>query len=295
MSTQKISTPIPSQSERPRPSRLPTDNATPTTAAETDAFDVARVVAGVTVSRLVREMRVPLDHIISLSSKLSLDPGMSGNHGAQLARIRRHAEHQRQVLNDLLELDVLERQSWPVLAEQTAVLPELQSTLEMVQRDAEQKGVRLRLHVAEPLPLSVRVDRLRLRQALLKLLLVAIRNTENGEVRLSTRATPDQRPDCVRLRFDVEGRQDLPASGGRFRRRGSDRTRPVPLRPPVAAGLSLEVCEGLLNLLGSRLERALRPDCTSAFQFELRVHLTTACGGTGVGTADDRLGTTQHG
>lgn len=256
---------------------------------------VERVVAGVTVSRLVREMRMPLDHIISLSSKLSLDPALSGSHAAQLARIRRHAEHQRQVLNDLLELDVLERQSWPVLAEQTAVLPELQSTLEMVQRDAEQKGVRLRLHVAEPMPSSVRVDRLRLRQTLLKLLLVAIRNTENGEVRLSTKAAPDHRPDCVRLWFDIEGRQELPASGGRFHRRGSDRGRSVPPRPPVAAGLSLEVCEGLLNLLGSRLERALRPDCTSAFQFELRVHLTTACGGTGVGTADDRLGTTQHG
>ncbi|HYC01888.1 MAG TPA: ATP-binding protein [Azospirillaceae bacterium] len=134
---------------------------------------------------------------------------------------------------------------------------------------AAEKGLALRLEIADTVPEEVEADPLRLGQIVANLLANAVKFTEAGEVVLSVAA---ERPSARRLRLDMAVRdtgigidpERLEGITGAFVQGGPDIRRRF-----GGSGMGLAIGCRLLELMDSRLEIESAPGRGSVFRFSL--------------------------
>jgi CheY-like chemotaxis protein len=88
------------------------------------------------------------------------------------------------IVNDILDLSKIEARQMSLELTDGNLLDLARKAVAVVQKSADQKRLLLKLTFASTMPLSVKVDPLRVRQVLVNLLSNAIKFTEQGEVEL---------------------------------------------------------------------------------------------------------------
>jgi PAS domain S-box-containing protein len=152
------------------------------------------------VANMSHEIRTPMNAIIGLTHLIARDT-QDNVQGERLRKVDAAARHLLQVINDILDLSKIE--AGKLTLEQTEFVRDdlMKRVLDMVAAAAAAKGLELILDI-DHVPERLHGDPRHLAQALINLLMNAVKFTERGWVRLRADllATDGER---VHLRFEV--------------------------------------------------------------------------------------------
>jgi PAS domain S-box-containing protein len=230
---------------------------------EAEASARARTTFLTTMSH---ELRTPLNSVIVLAGLLA-DSELSGAQQDMLRRMRLASDNLLELINDVLEFSRL-RAGHVELDRKSFDLPVwLEDTLDIVAPRATEKGLELRLAIADDVPRTLSADQGRLRQVLLNLLANAVKFTTAGFVEVEVRAVA-----VVAGRWEYtcavrdSGRGIKPEDAAKlfeeFRQADSGIAREF-----GGTGLGLAICKRLCDLLGGRIwvEQSDTPGATVMF------------------------------
>lgn len=146
-----------------------------------DAAEKANQLKDEFLATLSHELRNPLNVILGYSELLLRMPEIErSSRLAQMAEaLRRNAQSQSQLINDLLDLSRLQRGKISLNQETVSLAAIIDSAVETVRADASLKGIDIRLLGSDQL-LLVDGDRLRLQQIAWNLLNNAVKFTPHG-------------------------------------------------------------------------------------------------------------------
>ncbi|MFT6310705.1 MAG: CheY-like chemotaxis protein/two-component sensor histidine kinase [Porticoccus sp.] len=130
------------------------------------------------------ELRTPLNGVLGYSQLLQRDENIQAGQRETLSAIESCGQHLLELINDVLDLERIERGLLEVDI-QACVLPQLlQRVVDVVQPRANEKGLLFRVN-QEDIPQIICTDAMKLRQVLINLLGNAIKFTDHGSVTLS--------------------------------------------------------------------------------------------------------------
>ncbi|HEU4325721.1 MAG TPA: hybrid sensor histidine kinase/response regulator [Roseiflexaceae bacterium] len=173
------------------------------------------------VANVSHELRTPLNLIVGFSEVIATSPEsygvpLPGPYRSDLNAIYRSAQHLLALVDDVLDLARIEAGKITLVREEVELTGLVADVADTMRDYINAKGLELRLHVDPDLP-RLRIDRLRIRQVLLNLLVNAARFTERGYLAIGAVREGDR----VVLRVSDTGRgipaQDLPMIFEEFR------------------------------------------------------------------------------
>ena len=146
-----------------------------------DAAEKANQLKDEFLATLSHELRNPLNVILGYSELLLRMPEIerSARLGQMAEALRRNAQSQSQLINDLLDLSRLQRGKISLNHETVSLAAIIDSAVETVRADASSKGIDIRLNDNDHL-LLVDGDRLRLQQIAWNVLNNAVKFTPHG-------------------------------------------------------------------------------------------------------------------
>ncbi len=215
------------------------------------------------LANVSHELRTPLNAIIGYADLLTeqADERNLADFSQDLGRIRRAAEHQLTLVNDVLDLAKVEAGRLDVTVSPVALAPFLTDLVATVEPMVRRNGNRLEAAGVEGAG-TIRTDPTRLRQILLNLLSNAARHTSNGVVRLEALRDGTDAVFLVRDTGVGMSPEDLAALFQAFSQVGSVDAR-------GGTGLGLEISRRLARLLGGDLTVESAPAHGSTFTLRL--------------------------
>jgi len=246
-------------------------------ARRTRQLDEAREVAETAnraksafLANMSHEIRTPMNTIVGLTHLLrrgSTTPAQE----TQLAKIESAAGHLVLIINDVLDISKIE--AGKMVLEETdfhlGIL--LDNVYSLVAEQARSKGLAVEVH-ADELPLWLRGDATRVRQALLNFAGNAVKFTDTGFVALRAQVVEDQ-GDEILIRFEVEdtGIGIEPEQQAHlfkaFEQADASTTRKY-----GGTGLGLAISQRLARLMGGDAGVRSVPGEGSTFWFTARLH-----------------------
>ena len=220
-----------------------------------------RYVAGMT-----HELRTPLNSIMGYVQILLKDEPPAGSKRGPLTTIQRSGEHLIGLIDGLLDLARIEAGRLRLDPAPMPLLDFLDDVVDMVQPQAEAKGLVFRLETRGRVPAWVHADARRLRQILLNLCSNAVRFTERGQITLRLDARREV------LRFEVLDTgigiapQDLERIFLPFERGSAGRRSSEP-----GTGLGLTITHLLTELMGGEL--SVQSTLGQGSTFSVRLYL----------------------
>jgi signal transduction histidine kinase/CheY-like chemotaxis protein len=159
------------------------------------AADSARLAKEQFVTNVSHELRTPLNMIIGFSEMILNDPESYGADVpsallADLAIIRRNADHLSDLIDDVLDLSQIEADQMALTREQVSIQEVIQAASDAVRPLFQSKRLFLDMELEGDIP-PVYCDRTRIREVLLNLLSNAGRFTESGGVTIRARQKQD--------------------------------------------------------------------------------------------------------
>ena len=215
--------------------------------AETAMEDKSRFVAMVS-----HEIRTPLTTLLNGVALLS-DSHLAPAQRSLLDLAQRAGDALLGLVNDILEMSRMEAGQLSLHLSEFALHPQLMGVLDMFRTQARDRGIRLRLQIADGVPATLTTDPSRLRQVLINLLSNATKFSDPGEVVLEVSTTLGVRksePGNRRLRISVRDPGPVIDVVDRVRlfqpfarlEHGSHKMQP-------GTGLGLAICQRLASLL----------------------------------------------
>ncbi len=174
------------------------------------------------VTNVSHELRTPLNLIVGFSEMMLTAPEsydgvqVPGPYRSDLNVIHHNAQHLLALVDDVLDLARIEAGRLGLVKEEADIAALVAVATGMVRDYIAAKGLELHLRLAPNLP-RIWIDRLRIRQVLLNLLVNAARFTERGSITLEVRQEEDE----ILVSVSDTGRgipeQDLPKIFQEFR------------------------------------------------------------------------------
>jgi signal transduction histidine kinase len=217
------------------------------------------------ISTVSHELRTPLTSIRSYSEMLLDRDDDPAARKEFLEIINAESERLTRLLNEVLDLTTIDsgQAVWNVARFHLA--PLVRESARLYAPLARERSLSLELDLGEPLPL-VASDPDRMRQVINNLLDNAIKFTEQGRIRLATRAVDGE----VRLLVADSGqgipREDLERIFDRFHQGGTTRS-----GKPRGIGLGLSICSEIVRRSGGRIWAESMPGQGSTFVVALPV------------------------
>ncbi len=165
------------------------------------ASDAANLAKSAFLANMSHEIRTPLNAVIGLTHLQRLEP-LSPGQRSRLDKIDAAAQHLLAIISDILDLSKIEAGQMQLEQVDFALPALLEGVRAMVAGSAAAKGLALQLE-ADAMPLWLRGDPTRLRQALLNFSGNAVKFTQQGQVTLRARLLGSS-DNGVRLRFEVQ-------------------------------------------------------------------------------------------
>ena len=227
------------------------------------------------LSHVVHELRTPIGGVMGLSSLLLMS-NLDDQQRRYATALQSSARTLLQLANDVLDLAKIESGSFALHEEPLALRPWLDEVLAPYKALGELQGVAVLASVQEPLPPTVQVDPLRLRQVLSNLLSNALKFTRSGRVlvRLAARPQPGQArgPAPWQLTLAVEDTgvgMTAAALEGLFQEFQQADNQLAD--GPGGTGLGLALCKQLVQRMGGEIGVSSRPGEGSTFWFTVAV------------------------
>lgn len=149
------------------------------------------------VTYVSHEMRTPLNLILGFSEAILTSPEsygsapLPGPYRADVNKINQNANHLLALVEDVIDLSRANVNRIPLTREKVDIHGLVNEAVEMVREYIETKGLALQVQLDPGLDILM-IDRLRIRQVLLNLLVNAARFTSSGWIRVEGRLEPDR-------------------------------------------------------------------------------------------------------
>jgi signal transduction histidine kinase/DNA-binding NarL/FixJ family response regulator len=216
------------------------------TRAEAATKAMSRFVAIVS-----HEIRPPLNVLLNSLSLLA-DSGMAATQQALIDMAHQSGDALMALINDVLDMSRIEVGQLALRPSRFALRPLIESAIEMFGAQAAERGIALRLAIAQGVPDELYEDSGRLRQVLINLLSNAVKFAVAGEVRVI--AEHRQERDKRRVYLAVCHRGPVIPAAGRARlfepfsrlEDGGDTA-------PLGTGLGLTICRHLVVRMGGEI------------------------------------------
>ncbi len=141
------------------------------------------------LANMSHEIRTPLNGVIGFTELLQNTP-LSFIQEQYVANANASGRTLLQILNDVLDFSKIEAGKLELETVETDLLDLLRQSVNVVAYGAEEKGLKVRLHLGVGVPRYIMTDPVRLKQVLGNLLSNAVKFTEKGEVVLGVRFFP---------------------------------------------------------------------------------------------------------
>jgi signal transduction histidine kinase/CheY-like chemotaxis protein len=220
-------------------------------------------------TNLSHELRTPLNIVLGLTELMYHNPHIYGLREwssellQDLAQLQRAARYLLQLVDDVVDLARVDALAMPLKREWVAIGDVIRDALESVATLAKSKGLEVRMHVHDGIPL-VLVDPLRIKQVLFNLLSNAVRFTEKGEVVVSARHAGD----CAEVSVSDTGRGMSPVELERVFDEFYQVGRPKD-GPDAGKGLGLAIAKRFVQLHGGRIWAQSEVGKGSVFSFTI--------------------------
>lgn len=238
------------------------------------AAEAAAMAKGEFLATMSHEIRTPLNGVVPMLDLL-MHANLAPEHKELVRTAYASSQQLLRIVDDILDYSKLEADR--LVLESTAFnLRELlEAVLEMMERPAETKGLRLHLQIDSNVRLPVRADPVRLRQVLTNLVSNAIKFTDRGTVTVVVRRMSESAAQH-RVRFEVRdtGIGIEPEAQARLFQAFSQADAST-TRLYGGTGLGLAICKRIVELMGGRIGVNSQPRQGAAFWFEvplLKVH-----------------------
>ena len=234
------------------------------------AAEAAALAKGEFLATMSHEIRTPLNGVVPMLDLLLHAP-LAPDHKELVRTAYTSSQQLLRIVDDILDYSKLEADR--LVLESTAFnLRELLGTvLEMMERPAEAKGLRLHLQIDSNVRLPVRADPVRLRQVLTNLVGNAIKFTERGTVTVVVRKLGETAAQH-QLRFEVRDTGigiDADAQARLFQ--AFSQADASTTRLYGGTGLGLAICKRIVELMGGRIGVDSEPRRGATFWFEVPV------------------------
>ena len=195
------------------------------------------------------EIRTPLNALLSTLTLLA-DGGLAPPQQALLAMARQSGDALLGLINDILEMSRMEAGQLSLRPSVFDLRTLLDSLIDMFHSQAADRGITLRLAVADDLPSELYADPGRVRQVLINLLSNAVKFGQAGIVGVLARQEHDLSGRAL-LHIAVRDRGPVIEADGRARLfRPFSRLDQPGGEEPLGSGLGLAICRQLASLMG---------------------------------------------
>ncbi|KSB87341.1 hypothetical protein AS593_05340 [Caulobacter vibrioides] len=238
-------------------------------ASARDAAEEANHAKAEFLANMSHELRTPLNGVIGFSRLLAESPHLAAEDRRRAERVRGAGEALNALINDILDFSKLEARAVTLESAPFALKEMLVETTAMVEPQADEHQVDLRM--VGDLDGWYAGDRHRLRQILLNLLSNAVKFTRHGSVTTAVEIL-SQAEDRAALRISVvdQGVGIAPDKLDRLFKRFSQTDSSI-TRTFGGTGLGLAISRELVELMGGRIwvESELGEGSTFAFEIDL--------------------------
>ncbi len=166
-----------------------------------DAAEAASRAKSAFLANMSHEIRTPMNAIIGLTHLLRRS-GPTPEQAERLGKVEAAATHLLSIINDILDISKIEAGRLEIEHTDFALESILDHVRSLIADQAKAKGVAIEENT-DDVPLWLRGDPTRLRQALLNYASNAIKFTENGSVALRARLLEEQDGEVL-VRFEVQ-------------------------------------------------------------------------------------------
>ncbi len=215
-----------------------------------DRAEAADRIKSAFLATMSHELRTPLNSIIGFTGILlqGLAGPLNEEQQKQLRMVQNSSRHLLALINDVLDISKIEAGQLSLSFSCFELRPSIQKMAELVSPLAEQKGLELRLEIADDIA-SVTSDQRRLEQIILNLLNNAVKFTEQGHVQISCRTDNEQyllsvsdsgigiKPEEIAGLFQPFHQIDTGLS-----------------RKHEGTGLGLSICKKLIEMMGGAID-----------------------------------------
>ncbi|MDR6674142.1 ATP-binding protein [Xanthomonas sp. 1678] len=232
------------------------------------AAEAAVMAKGEFLATMSHEIRTPLNGIIPMLELIAR--GQLGTEQREMLRAANDSSLQLlRIVDDILDYSKLEANRLELEITSFNLRELLDGMLQLMQRAAEAKGLRVALQLDPAVRLPVRGDPLRLRQVLSNLIGNAIKFTARGSVELRVRRLGET-PAQHLLRFEVRdtGIGISPEQQERLFRSFTQADAST-TRLYGGTGLGLAICKRIVDLMGGRIGVESGSDQGATFWFEI--------------------------
>ena len=224
------------------------------------------------LATMSHEIRTPMNGVLGMAQLLRHSVTTT-EQARQVDTLIHSGEFLLSILNDILDLSRIDAGKMEIAERPEALRPLFESLIALWSPAAAEKGLHLRLEIADTMPEAVSVDARRLRQVLFNLIGNALKFTESGGVTLVVEAGPDQAGRVVlglSIRDTGIGIDPLvlPSLFERFAQVDQSTSRPY-----GGAGLGLSISRQLLQLMGGKISAESRVGEGTTFLVTLPVVL----------------------
>ncbi len=236
--------------------------------AARDKAESASQAKSLLMANMSHEFRTPMNGILGMT-QLLLNTPLDERQQHYARQVQASGEDLQHLLDDMLDLAHLDGEAAEQRSGECPLRPLLETLAAQYRPQAESRGLRLNLALADGLPEALPVAAGALRRLLGKLLDNALKFTEHGEIGLAARAQPfpDGRPGVL-LKVQDTG---IGVPTGQLQHlfkpftQGNDSL----ARRHGGAGLGLAVAQQLAQQMGAVLDARARPDGGSVFSLHL--------------------------
>ena len=221
------------------------------------------------LSNMSHEIRTPINAILGMNEMIlreCKDESVIG-----YANNIQSASHSLLgIVNDILDFSKINAGKMEIIPVEYELASVLNDLINMVQKRAEDKGLRLLVNVDSNIPHLLYGDEIRIKQVVTNILTNAVKYTENGGVVLGVTYESCTMDKKINLKIYVEDtgigikEEDLPKLFNTFERVDEERNRSI-----EGTGLGMSITQNLLELMGSKLEVKSDYGVGSLFSFEL--------------------------
>jgi signal transduction histidine kinase/ActR/RegA family two-component response regulator len=220
------------------------------------------------LANVSHELRTPLNSILLLSKMLAdSDKGKHAAEDAKQARVIHDAGTDLKALIDnILDLSRIEAKQMTLMCEQVNLRAVLESVLELLKPQYDEKGLSLKLDIDAGAPEHIQTDREKLRQILINFLSNAVKFTREGGVSIQLQSCAGTQDDrfavCIRV---IDTGIGIPADKQEIIFEAFKQADGSTSRRFGGTGLGLAISRELASLMGGEIRVESQPGAGSAF------------------------------